>query len=214
MLQHFGIGLKVALGGPQPCHAEEGLGLAKAVAISILPQGWIPSHPEPPQGFWGWGRWCSASGNTATDRKHRVCVGSARLSQALCPGWSPGPDACRDPTQLWAHLGGNAAGAASPLPHSRESEEPREWSQTQQCPSCFPAKSLGMEEANPHLTGCPSESLFLEPQSSWGARRGCQFLSGGLCPGPRSGPQPLTTPSPHTDHTAYTGLQSTLVEGN
>lgn len=24
-----------------------------------------------------------------------------------------------------------------------ESEKPREWSQTQHCPSCFPAKSLG-----------------------------------------------------------------------
>lgn len=96
---------------------------------------------------------------------------------------------------------------------SAESEEPKEWSQAHHCPRCFPAKSLGREEANPHLR-LPSESLFLQPQSSWRARKECQFLSGGLCPGPRSGPQPLITPSPHTDHTAYTGLQSTLVEGN
>lgn len=34
-LQHFGIGLRAAYGGPQPCLAQEG-----AVAISILPQGW------------------------------------------------------------------------------------------------------------------------------------------------------------------------------
>lgn len=70
--------------------------------------------------------------------------------------------------------------------------------------STAPAASLPNPWAGRRQTptsGCPSESLFLQPQSSWRARRGCQFLSGGLCPLWSSAPHnPLSPHRPHSLH--------------
>lgn len=110
-LQHFGLALKVPYGALQPCPAEEGSGLAEAVAISILPQGWLGVGGKQ----WGRGRrhtallgseWCHsqdhprAFGDGADGAQPQGTLtqsaGGVWDHQTLCPGWSPGADACQD----------------------------------------------------------------------------------------------------------------------
>lgn len=137
-----------------------------------------------------------------TGQECRVCVGSAWVSQTLCPGCSPRPGACQELTQFWAHLGAVLWGLQVLCP-SAKSEEPREVPEVPESalPQLLPCQIPGHGRGKPPAHRLPHESLFLQPQSSLG-QGGVPIPSWGLCPGPTLVPshKPLSPHRPHSVH--------------
>lgn len=210
--QCFRDGVEAVLGVAQP-HCASGSKLVTAAATSILPKvmarlgapcpagstgaGWW--HPlEPGWGVWGrveaalYGEWWDLDLHGCWQRVQGISLGVPDPSPAGPRSWAH----CIPPGRRGRMV------LPAPAPPSPHNTQGRGCIPIPRAPQAlpFPSHGTGRSEralrvAAAHQQGPGAARL---PHGQWALA---------LVPGPRP-------PPPRTDHTRYTGLQSTLVEGN